>query len=168
MPRARQEAIDLLVGVAYVLAVLVGTRRAIRICPAILRVVERDYRSVDRFNGVSGVRRIDKGFAVIVKVGIEALSIHAHSGLYVIVDACGEAVARPVVIVRALIFAVCYRYVIALWGRHDALRRLEIVDTAVRLIPCAAQQHAKFLAAAEALANRAVNPSASVAILNGV
>src|SRR5260221_10043196 len=174
VPRTRQEAINLLIGALHVMTVLVGTRSAIRIgvrrdsSRAILRVIERDYWTVYGLNRVSAVRRINPGFAVIVKVGIESLDIYVRPRLYVVVDARGKAVARSVVIVGALVLAVCHSHVTALRVLHDGLGRLEVVDTAVRLIGSAAQECAEFLAGAEAPANRAVNPSSSVAILNGV
>ncbi len=168
MPRPRQEAVDLLVRAADVMAVLIGTWRATsgRIS---LRAIEKcDLRAVHGLNVVAGVRRIYPGFAVIVKVGVEALDVDVGSRLYVVVDALGKAVARPVVVVGAAIFAVCDCYVIALRVLKDGLRQLKVVDAAVCLIEGTAQQQAKFLAGAEALADRPVKPSAPIAVLNGV
>src|SRR5258706_4812024 len=93
VPRTRQEAINLLIGAPHVMTVLVGTRSAIRIgvrrdsSRAILRVIERDYWTVYGLNRVSAVRRVDPGFAVIVKVGIKSLDIYVRPRLYVVIDA---------------------------------------------------------------------------------
>src|SRR5260370_38315839 len=81
----------------------------------------------------------------------------------------GEAIAGPVVFVRAFIVGVDKRHIAACRRvRSGSLPWLLVVDTAVSFIESTVQQETEFLVDAEALTEDSVEPSAPVAVLNGI